>query len=76
MSGGLDESIYIHHVKELLKKVPIKVSHQSRDQGFRSGSASQNAHAGGVTGVAWQDDQTVISTGSDACVRTWTIKNI
>jgi hypothetical protein len=36
----------------------------------------QNAHAGGVTGVAWQDDETVISTGSDACVGTWTIKNI
>ncbi|KAI5454488.1 WD40 repeat-like protein [Naganishia albida] len=38
--------------------------------------AIKNSHAGGVTGVAWQDDQTVISTGSDACVRTWTIKGI
>ncbi|KAJ9128170.1 hypothetical protein QFC24_000462 [Naganishia onofrii] len=59
VSGGLDESIYVHHVDQLLKKVAIK-----------------NTHAGGVTGVAWQDDQTVISTGSDACVRTWTIKGI
>lgn len=34
---------------------------------------AQNTHAGGVTGVAWQDEDTVISAGADACVRTWKV---
>ncbi|KAF9389297.1 WD40 repeat-like protein [Podila verticillata] len=32
-----------------------------------------NAHALGVTGVAFVDEDTVISAGADACVKTWKI---
>ncbi|KAG0334913.1 hypothetical protein BG000_007944 [Podila horticola] len=32
-----------------------------------------NAHALGVNGVAFVDDDTVVTTGTDACVKTWKI---
>ncbi|KAF9422411.1 hypothetical protein BGZ94_008590 [Podila epigama] len=32
-----------------------------------------NAHALGVTGVAFVDEDTLLSTGADACVKTWKI---
>lgn len=37
--------------------------------------AIKNAHAGGVTGVAYLDEETVVSAGSDAAIRTWSIKH-
>lgn len=30
-----------------------------------------NAHALGVSGTAFLDDETVVSSGSDACIKTW-----
>ena len=30
-------------------------------------------HTGGVTGIAWADDQNLVSTGADHCVVTWPI---
>jgi len=33
--------------------------------------AIPNAHALGVSGTAFLDDETVVSSGTDACVKTW-----
>ncbi|BEJ16159.1 hypothetical protein CspHIS471_0507640 [Cutaneotrichosporon sp. HIS471] len=33
----------------------------------------KNAHPGGVSGVAWENDTRVVSAGADGCVRTWEV---
>jgi len=33
----------------------------------------RNAMKGGVSGVAWADEKTVVAAGADGCVRTWEI---
>ncbi|QRV90779.1 actin cortical patch component [Ceratobasidium sp. AG-Ba] len=33
----------------------------------------KNAHAGGVTGVAWVEPGVLASAGADGCVRTWSV---
>lgn len=35
---------------------------------------SLNAHKDGVSAVCWQDANTIVSSGSDACIKTWTVK--
>lgn len=60
VSGGLDEAIYVWHVKKTLKNIPIKNAHP--------GGVS------GVSWVA--GNEKVISTGADGCVRTWTVPSI
>jgi WD40 repeat protein len=37
--------------------------------------AIKNAHANGVSGVAYLDEDTVVSAGSDAALRSWKIKH-
>jgi WD40 repeat protein len=32
-----------------------------------------SAHRGGVTGIGFADDKTLVSSGGDSCLRTWTI---
>lgn len=34
---------------------------------------AQGAHRGGVTGLGWAADGSVVSSGSDACLRSWTV---
>ena len=36
--------------------------------------AVDGAHVGGVTRLEWRDENTVVSGGFDACVRTWTLR--
>lgn len=33
----------------------------------------RNTHPGGVSGVHWESDTKIISSGADACVRTWEV---
>lgn len=35
--------------------------------------AIKNSHPGGVAGVAWAGETTIISSGADGCVRTWEV---
>jgi hypothetical protein len=35
----------------------------------------QNAHPGGATGVQWKDETTLVTTGSDATLRSFHIKH-
>ena len=37
--------------------------------------AIKNAHANGVMGVGYLDEDTVVSAGSDAALRSWKIKH-
>ena len=73
-SAGADESIYVWEVEKTLKNTPIKVSF---DLWVMTANSSQNAHPGGVAGVAWKEGETgLVSAGADGCVRTWTVDTI
>ena len=37
--------------------------------------AIKNAHAGGVSGAAFLDEDTVVSAGADGCLRSWNVKH-
>lgn len=78
VSGALDEAIYVWHVKKTLKNIPIKVCVSSIDYPrYRAQLIEQNAHPGGVSGVAWSEgNEKIISAGADGCVRTWTVPEI
>ena len=74
VSGGLDEAIYVWHVKKTLKNIPIKVGPYLL---YGEDADWQNAHPGGVSGVSWSGgNEKIISAGADGCVRTWTVPQI
>lgn len=39
----------------------------------RKNLAIKNAHANGVTGVAWVEEGVLVSSGADGCLKTWSI---
>jgi hypothetical protein len=52
VSGGLDESIYVHHVDQLLKKVAIKVSYNNATIPVLLGKMIRLSSVQGVTHVS------------------------
>ena len=72
VSGALDRDIYVWSVEKPMKYIAIK-GKRSLLVGRVASMIFVGAHQEGVSGVAFLDEMTIVSTGSDACVKTWSI---
>jgi len=59
-SGGLDGAVTI-------------LTYGSGDGGDDKAHKVMGAHRGGVTSIAWVDATTLVTSGDDACLRTWAV---
>ncbi|XP_046721676.1 WD repeat-containing protein 1 isoform X1 [Silurus meridionalis] len=57
-SGGMDMLVYVWSVSDPEKRIKIPDSHRLHH----------------VSGLAWLDERTLVTTSHDACVKQWTIK--
>ena len=56
-SGGIDSTILVWDLEAKKAAKTFKLAHTG----------------GGVNALCWVDDATVVSGGSDACIKTWSV---